>query len=124
MRRTLYAVMKNTMQTAAELRASGLVLAPDVDRKLARVEAAFDHALVSSPDGETIAQAEEMVALDALSDLHLAAQSEPPAIRARLRPMVDEWIAHPARTGVTAPDLSSHGATPSPLDSWLDAEER
>ncbi|MBA3948927.1 MAG: hypothetical protein H0X44_03170 [Acidobacteria bacterium] len=118
--------MKDTTQAAAELRAGGVALAPDVDRKLARVEAAIDHALASSPDGETIAKAEELVALDALSDLHLAAQTQPEPLRSRLRPIVDEWIAHAARTGVTPSDLSSPASTATPLtlDSWLDARER
>lgn len=121
MRRTLYGVMKGTTEAAAALRADGVPLTPDVDRKLARVEAAVAHALASSPDGETIAQAEELVALDALCDLHLAAQREPEPLRARLRPIVDEWIAHAARTGLAPAELPSRASVP--LDTWLDAQE-
>lgn len=124
MRRTLYGLMKDTTEAAAELRASGVALAPDVDRKLARAESAIDHALASSPDGETIAQPEELVALDALCDLHLAAETQPEPLRARLRPIVAEWIAHAARTRVTPADLSPPAIAPSTLDSWFDDQGR
>ena len=121
MRRTLYRVMKDTTEAAAALRADGIPLSPEVDRKLARVEAAVAHALASSPDGETIAQAEELVALDALCDLHLALQTQPERLRERLRPVVEDWIAHAARTGITPPD--SRPNAPAQLDEWLDAQE-
>lgn len=121
MRRTLYGVMKGTTEAATALRADGTVLAHEVDRKLARVEAAIAHALASSPDGETIAQAEELVALDALCDLHLAVQTQPEPLRERLRPIIDEWIAHAARTGIAPPDAPRREAMP--LDQWLDTQE-
>ena len=125
MRRTLYGVMKDTRRAAADLRATAPTLSPEIDLKLARFERAVAHALASSPDGETIAQPEELVTLDALSDLHLAAQHQPDALRDRLRPIVDEWIAHAAVTGITPADLvprpESHATTQ--LDDWLDAED-
>lgn len=121
MRRTLYGVMKGTTEAAATLRADGTELAHEVDRKLARVEAAIAHALASSPDGETIAQAEELVALDALCDLHLAVQTQPEPLREQLRPIIDEWIAYAARTGIAPPEAPRREVMP--IDQWLDTQE-
>lgn len=126
MRRTLYGVLKDTKRAASDLRADGVALAPEVEQALGRFEAAVRHALASSPDGETIAQAEELVAIDALCDLHVSLQTQPEDLRSRLRPIIDDWIEH-AASGVTSQDLERRAATgpaAAPLDSWLDAQER
>lgn len=122
MRRTLYGVMQDTQRVTTELRAGGPVLSPAIDHKLARFEAAITHALASSPDGDTIAQPEELVSLDALCDLHLALQDQPEFLRARLRPVIEDWIAHAAMTGITPEDLSAR-APAAPLDVWLSAKD-
>src|SRR5687768_4559955 len=125
MRRTLYGVMKDTNRATAALRAASPALAPELDQKLSRFESAIAHALASSPDGETIAQPEELVTLDALCDLHLAAQGQPEALRERLRPIVDEWIAHAAMTGITPLDLEGRPESQSAtqLDAWFESED-
>ncbi len=122
MRRTLYGVMQDTHRVVTELRARGPVLSPEIDQKLARFEAAITHALASSPDGETLARPEELVSLDALCDLHVALQNQPEFLRARLRPIVEDWIAHAAMTGLTPEDLSAR-APATPLDVWLSAKD-
>jgi hypothetical protein len=125
MRRTLYGVIRDTNDAAAQLREEGVTLTPDIQQKLGRFEAAMQHALASSPDGETIAQAEELVALDALCDLHLALQQQPERLRAALRPVVDDWISYAVSTGATPEELasrSSSSATPAAIDSWLDRQ--
>jgi hypothetical protein len=115
--------MHDTHRVTAELRASESVIPPDIDHKLARFEAAIAHALASSPDGETIAQPEELVSLDALCDLHVALRDQPEVLRARLRPIVDDWIAHAAMTGITPEDLAGREPVPSDtaLEAWLNA---
>ena len=123
MRRTLYGVMKDTKRATAELRATAAVLPPDIDEKLSRFEAAITHALATSPDGETIAQPEELVTLDALCDLHLAAQEQPEHLRQRLRPIVDDWIAHAAMTGIAPIDLEGRSRKPTQLEAWLGSED-
>lgn len=124
MRRTLYGVMKDTTRATADLRAA-IDLAPEIDQKLARFESAVAQALASSPDGESIAQPEELVTLDALCDLHVAAQEQPEPIRERLRPIIDEWIAHAAMTGITPLELTERAdaGAPSALEAWLHAED-
>ena len=122
MRRTLYGVMQDTHRVTTELRVRGPGLSPEIDNKLARFEAAITHALASSPDGETIAQPEELVSLDALCDLHVALQGQPEFLRARLRPIIEDWIAHAAMTGITPEGLSGPAAA-APLDVWLSAED-
>ncbi|HEX6324597.1 MAG TPA: hypothetical protein VFZ36_12795 [Vicinamibacterales bacterium] len=106
MGRTLYEVLEETRGTAALLRTGDAGLDPEISQKLARFETAVDHALASSPDGATVAHPEELVALNALCDLHLAAQGQPEWLRERLRPIVDVWIAYAASTGLS-PDLPS-----------------
>lgn len=125
MRRTLYGVMKDTNRATAALRATTPALAPDIDQKLSRFESAIAHAMASSPDGQTIAQPEELVTLDALCDLHLAAQEQPEPLRERLRPIVEEWIAHAAMTGITPLDLEERTEPPpvTQLDDWFEAED-
>ena len=51
MRRTLYGVLEDTRVAATALRVQTPVLDPGISDKLARFEAAIDHALASSPDG-------------------------------------------------------------------------
>lgn len=121
MSRTLYAVMQETQAAASELRETA-VLDPAISEKLARFETAVAHALASSPDGATVAHPEEYVALDALCDLHVALQDQPPEMRERLRPIVDEWIAYAAATGMTPEELaSSHQPKGEEVDRWLNA---
>lgn len=123
MGRTLYEVLEETREAAAVLRAEG-ALDPEMSQKLARFDVAVEHALASSPDGATVAHPEELVALNALCDVHLAAQSRPEALRARLRPIVDVWIAYAASTGVTPQELGQ--ARPDdasgPVDAWLSSD--
>lgn len=106
MARTLYEVLEETRGAAALLRTGDAGLDPEISQKLARFETSVDHALASSPDGATVAHPEELVALNALCDLHLAAQGQPEGLRERLRPIVDVWIAYAASTGLS-PDLPS-----------------
>jgi hypothetical protein len=120
MSRTLYAVLQETQQAASDLRQSAS-LPGDIAEKLARFEAAIDHALASSPDGKTVAHPEEYVALDALCDLHVALQEQSLDMRERLRPIVDEWIAYAASTGLTPQELeAAHREPVSPVDGWLE----
>ena len=119
MSRTLYEVLEETRGAATDLRES-TALPPDISEKLARFEAAIDHALASSPDGRTVAHPEEYVALDALCDLHVALQQQSTEMRDRLRPIVDEWIAYAASTGLTPQEFeASHRETVSAVDGWL-----
>jgi hypothetical protein len=117
--------MKDTNRATADLRATAPALPPDIDQKLSRFEAAIAHALATSPDGETIAQPEELVTLDALCDLHLAAQEQPEPLRERLRPIIDDWIAHAAMTGITPVDLETRTAsqTTAQLEAWLGSDD-
>lgn len=125
MLRSLYDVLEDTRTAAAAIRTDGLWLEPPIDEKLRRFEAAVEHALASSPDGETVAQAEELVALNALSDLHLALQNQPVELRERLRPIVDEWIAYAASTGLTPQELarSATHAGGTDVETWLRTAE-
>lgn len=106
MSRTLYAVLEETRVAASDLRES-TALTPDISEKLARFESAVEHALASSPDGATVAHPEEYVALDALCDLHVALQDQSTEMRDRLRPIVDEWIAYAASTGLTPQEFEA-----------------
>ena len=125
MRRTLYGVIEETREAAAELRRSPAGLSPEIEGKLARFEEAVTHAMASSPDGHHIAQPEEMVALDALCDLHVALGGAPEALRERFRPIVDAWISYAVATGMTPQEMSVRAATAeSDLEAWLDAEDR
>lgn len=122
MRRTLYAVLEHTREAAKDLRAAGLELEAGISDRLARFESAIEHALASSPDGETVAHAEEYVALDALCDLHVALQDQPGPLREQVRPIVDEWIAYAVSTGLTPQELaSSAGKQGDAADEWLQA---
>lgn len=126
MRRTLYGVIKDTHESAAQMRAEGIMLTPAIQQKLDRFEAAMQQALASSPDGETIAQPEELVALDALCDLHVALQDQPERLRAALRPIIDNWIAYAAANGITPEELAAKATTlttPAAIDSWLERQE-
>jgi len=124
MGRSLYEVLEETRVAAAVVRTDAVDLDPEISRKLTRFEIAVDHALETSPDHATVAHPEELVALNALCDLHLAAQSRPESLRARLRPIVDVWIAYAASTGLTPQELGQ--ATPGdgsgPVDAWLGAD--
>jgi hypothetical protein len=125
MRRTLYGVIKATNEAAAQLREGEVALTPDIEQKLDRFEAAMRHALASSPDGETIAQPEELVALDALCDLHLALQDQPERMRAALRPIIDDWITYAVTMGVTPDEMvarATTGAAPAAIESWLEQQ--
>ena len=124
MRRTLYGLIEETRQAAAELRRSPARLSPDVDAKLARFEEAVAHALSSSPDGQHVAHPEEMVALDALCDLHVALAGASEALRDRFRPIVDAWISYAVATGMTPHEMAERGSSHSALETWLDAEDR
>lgn len=121
MGRTLYEVLEETRGTAAVLRTESADLDPEISQKLARFEIAVQHALESSPDQATVAHPEEVVALNALCDLHLAAQSRPESLRARLRPIVDVWIAYAASTGLTPQELVQPrpNASTGPVEAWL-----
>lgn len=121
MRRTLYGVLEDTRVAATALRVQTPMLDPGISDKLARFEAAVDHALASSPDGTTVAQPEELVALDALCDLHLALQHHDEPLKERLRPIVDEWIAYAASTGLTPQELARSAGQESrtEMDGWL-----
>lgn len=124
MRRTLYGVMKDTTRAIADVRAATPDLSPGIDQKLGRFEAAVAQALTSSPDGEAIASPEELVTLDALCDLHVAAQNEAEPLRERLRPIIDEWIAHAAMTGLTPLELERAKTSPAlTVEAWLQAED-
>lgn len=125
MLRSLYEVLESTRTAAASVRTDGLRLEPRIDEKLRRFEEAIEHALATSPDGETVAQAEELVALNALSDLHLELQDQPVELRERLRPIVDEWIAYAASTGLTPqePARSAADAGATDVDTWLQTAE-
>jgi hypothetical protein len=121
MSRTLYAVLQETRHAASNLRQSTTLDAELADR-LARFEAAIDHALASSPDGATVAHPEEYVALDALCDLHLALQTQPLHMRERLRPIIDEWIAYAASTGLTPQEFeAAHRDAASTVDGWIES---
>jgi len=119
--RSLYEVLEGTRIAANAIRADGVALEPAIDEKLRRFEQAVQHALESSPDGETVAQAEEFVALNALSDLHVALRGKPAELQDRLRPIVDEWIAYAACTGLTPQELARPAAQPHApdVDTWL-----
>lgn len=121
MRRTLYGVLEDTRVAATALRGETPILDPDISDKLARFEAAIDHALASSPDGATVAQPEELVALDALCDLHLALQHRDELLKERLRPIIDEWIAYAASTGLTPQELARSAGQEhrTEMDGWL-----
>lgn len=121
MQRTLYGVLQDTRHAAAGIREQGLELDPEISVKLARFEAAIDHALASSPDGVTVSHPEEYVALDALCDLHLSLQSRPESLQTLLRPIVDEWIAYAASTGLTPQELSQSAARENSreVEGWL-----
>ena len=121
MRRSLYAVLEDTRVAAMDLRLA-LTLDPEIEAKLARFEKAVEHAIASSPDGKTVAHAEEYVALDALCELHVALQGRPAEVRDRLRPIVDEWIAYAASTGLTPQELAAQRDN-SPVDRWLTSGE-
>ena len=126
MRRTLYGVFEKTRQAAAELRdASTTALSPEIGAKLARFEEAVINALGSSPDGQHIAHPEEMVALDALCDLHVSLGDAPEALRERFRPILDDWISYAVATGMTPQEMSARAAAAeSDLETWLDADDR
>lgn len=121
MPRTLYAVLQDTRQTAARIREQGAELDPELNAKLAHFEAAIDHALVSSPDGVTVSHPEEYVALDALCDLHVTLQSRPDSLRNLLSPIVDEWIAYAAATGLGPQDLGQPASRDAEqkVEGWL-----
>lgn len=121
MYRTLYGVLQDTRQTAAHIREQGVELDTELSAKLAHFEAAVDHALASSPDGVTVSHPEEYVALDALCDLHLSLQSRPDSLRNLLRPIVDEWIAYAATTGLTPqePGYSTSRDAQQKVEGWL-----
>ncbi|HUF24553.1 MAG TPA: hypothetical protein VMN81_10525 [Vicinamibacterales bacterium] len=123
MGRTLYEVLEETRGAAAVLRTGG-DLDPEISQKLVRFEIAVEHALDTSPDKATVAHPEEVVALNALCDLHLAAQSRPESLRARLRPIVDVWIAYAASTGLTPQELAQPRPDDpaGPVDAWLRAD--
>ena len=119
MGRTLYAVLQDTQSAAADLRETARADAVIAD-KLARFEAAVEHALASSPDGATVAHPEEYVALDALCELHLALQDRPVEFRERLRAIIDEWIAYAASTGMTPEEFEAASRDSSAeVDGWL-----
>ena len=123
MSRSLYAVLQETRHAASDLRQKA-ALTDDIGEKLARFEAAIDHALASSPDGATVAHPEEYVVLDALCDLHLALQDQPAGLREQLRPIVDEWIAYAASTGLTPQEFeAARRETPNAVDGWLKAAD-
>ena len=124
MGRTLYEVLEETRGAAAVLRTEALGLDPEISQKLSRFEIAVEHALQTSPDETTVALPEELVALNALCDLHLAAQSRPESLRARLRPIVDVWIAYAASTGLTPQDLGQArpDAESGPVEAWLSSD--
>lgn len=121
MQRTLYGVLQDTRHTAARIREQGIELDAEISNKLAHFEASIDHALASSPDGVTVSHPEEYVALDALCDLHLSLQSRPDSLRSLLRPIVDEWIAYAASTGLTPQELAQSATRESiqKVDGWL-----
>ena len=120
MSRTLYAVLQETRRAAADLRQSTM-LTGELAEKLARFEVSVDQALASSPDGATVAHPEEYVALDALCDLHVALQEQPPDMRERLRPIVDEWIAYAASTGLTPQEFeAARRESADAVDGWLE----
>lgn len=122
MARTLYGVLEDTLAAAGAMRGSA-ALDPEIDDKLARFEAAMRQALASSPDRATVARAEEYVALNALCELHVAIQSRPESLRAQLRPIVDEWIAYAAATGLTPQELARAAQQDAAreVDDWLRA---
>lgn len=124
MARTLYEVLEDTLAAARAMRAS-TALDPEIDDKLARFEAAVGHALSSSPDRATVARAEEYVALNALCELHVAIQSRPESLRSQLRPIIDEWIAYAADTGLTPQELAkaAQQETTRDVDDWLRAAD-
>ncbi len=122
MRPTLYGVLEDTRDAAAELRADALPLSPDVDAKLTRFESAVTHALLSSPDGQNIAHPEEMVALDALCELHLALRDAREPLRARFRPIVETWISYAVTTGMTPQEMEARSAD-SPVDAWFESPD-
>jgi hypothetical protein len=124
MRRTLYGVFQDTHQAVADLRAGDTGLDAEISQKLARFETAVEHALASSPDQATVAHPEELVALDALCDLHIAAQSRPQPLREQLRPIVDAWIAYAASTGLTPQELAQAkpDAAEGRIDAWLSSD--
>lgn len=118
MTRTLYGVLEDTLAAAAELRQVP-ALDPGLEERLSRLEAAIQRALASSPDGATVARAEEYVALNALCDLHLAIQDRPESLRSRFRPIIDEWIAYAAETGLTPQELDRAEPAAREVDEWL-----
>lgn len=122
---TLYEVLEETRGAAAVLRTEAVDLDPEISQKLSRFEMAVEHALRTSPDKATVAHPEELVALNALCDLHLAAQSRPESLRARLRLIVDVWIAYAASTGLTPQELAQpRPDDPAwPVDAWLRADD-
>ena len=125
MQRTLYGVLQDTRDTAARISEQGADFDEELSSKLAHFLAAIDHALASSPDGVTVSHPEEYVALDALCDLHLSLQSRPDELRNLLRPIVDEWIAYAASTGLTPQELAQSAARDSTheVDGWLSSLE-
>jgi hypothetical protein len=124
MGRTLYEVLEETRGAAAVVRTEAVDLDPEISQKLSRFEIAVEHALQTSPDKTTVAHPEELVALNALCDLHLAAQSRPESLRARLRPIVDVWIAYAASTGLTPQELgqTSPSDESGPVEAWLSSD--
>ena len=124
MGRTLYEVLEETRGAAALVRTDAVDLESEISQKLARFEIAVEHALQTSPDHATVAHPEELVALNALCDLHLAAQSGPEPLRERLRPIVDVWIAYAASTGLTPQELvqARPGHAAEPVEAWLRAD--
>lgn len=95
---TLYGVLKDTLAAVAELRP---LCDGGLDDQIGRFEAAVRRALASSRDGSTVAASEEYAALNALCDLHVRVQGAAENVRARLSPIIDDWIAYAASTGRT-----------------------
>jgi hypothetical protein len=98
-RRSLYRVLEDTRRIVAGLRRVPAPLPIEFELALSRVETAVTRALASSPDGETVAHAEEMVALEAVCDLHETARRAPSRLREELRPLINDWIEHAASHG-------------------------
>jgi hypothetical protein len=111
--------MQDTRRAASDLREAASA-DPSIAAKLARFEEALEHALATSPDGTTVAHPEEYVALDALCDLHVALQDRSEELRERLRPIIDEWIAYAASTGLTPQELQAANRDSGPsVEGWL-----
>lgn len=125
MRPTVYGVVRQTEEAASRIRGEGNALSPAINGTLTRLEAAVRRALASSPDGETIARAEKLVALDAFCDLHVALEDQPEDVRARFRPILDAWVADGAMRAVTLGELERRAGrtASSDLESWFDTGE-